>query len=237
MTASLSAQGTYSGNDPYTRAVFSTVVEHVPVDAPCRVLDIGAGTGDVAFLLAAARPACTVTALDLSPANVEAMQGRTEAVADRVTPVQGDVLTADVGEPYDVVLASQSLHLVEGSTNALADRVVELVRSGGTAVIEMPYRHPYNTALISLRRVFRRLRGPALDRAALAVGRRLHADMTAAQLDERLKYVYIVPVRLSSPAFDATLADRGLHLVDRRPMVQRSLAQARHHISVYRKRS
>jgi SAM-dependent methyltransferase len=237
MSASLSAQGTYSGRDPYTRAVVSTVLEHVPVDAQCRLLDLGAGTGDAAFLVAAERPVCTVTALDLSPANVAAMQRRTEAAADRVTPVHGDVLTADVGEPYDVVLASQSLHLVEGATNALADRVAELVRTGGTVVIEMPYKHPYNTALITLRRVLRRLRGPALDRAALAVMRRLHGDLTAVQLHERLNYLYIVPVRLSSRAFDATLAARGLDLVDRRPMIQASLAQARHHISAYRKRS
>ncbi len=87
-----------------------TLVEHalaqIPIDAPCRVLDVGTGSGAIAISIAAERPLAAVTATDLSEAALEVARknARAHEVADRIRFSQVDLL--DGGEQYDVIVSN-----------------------------------------------------------------------------------------------------------------------------------
>jgi trans-aconitate 2-methyltransferase len=239
MTASMVAEGAFTPEAARVRQVLERVFELMPPDAAWRVLDLGCGTGDAAFDLAAARPAAHVTAVDLSSASIEAAEERRghDPSGERVHPRQGDYLALDLGAPFDLIVANQSLHLIADPAGRLVPKLAADLTENGLLVVDMPYRGPYNAMTIAIRRVLGRLRGPRLDAAALRAARALHrGSVSTEQLRERLVYLYVVPERLAGKAFDAQLERAGLDLVDRRPMRQASPAQPRHHLSVYRKR-
>jgi SAM-dependent methyltransferase len=161
-----------------------------------------------------------------------------DPAGDRVALVQGDYLALELGEPFDLIVANQSLHLIADPADRLVSKLSADLRPGGLLVVDMPYRGPYNTATIAVRRTLARLRGPRLDAVALRVARALHRGSASTdQLRERLVYLYVVPERLAGRSFDGQLGQAGLELVHRRPMRHASPAQPRHHLSVYRKRS
>ena len=240
MTASLVAEGAFTPDSERVRSVLECVFDRMPADSAWRVLDLGCGTGDAAFELAEARPAAQVTATDLSSASIAAAARRQEhdPAGDRVTLRQGDYLALDLGEPFDLIVANQSLHLIADPAERLVSKLSSDLQPGGLLVVDMPYRGPYNTVTIAVRRALARVRGPRLDAAALRVARALHRGrVSTEQLRERLVYLYVVPERLAGRSFDAQLERAGLDLVERRAMRHASPAQPRHHLSVYRKQS
>jgi trans-aconitate 2-methyltransferase len=239
MTASLVAEGAFTPDAERVREVLERVFELMPPEAAWRVLDLGSGTGDAAFVLAAARPSAHLTAVDLSSASIEAAERRRghDPAGERVEPLQGDYLTLDLGAPFDLIVANQSLHLIADPAGRLVSKLAADLADDGLLVVDMPYRGPYNAIAIAIRRALARLRGPRLDAAALRVARALHrGSVSTEQLRERLVYLYVVPERLAGKEFDVQLERAGLGLVDRRPMRHASPAQPRHHLSVYRKR-
>ncbi|MEZ6062859.1 MAG: peptide chain release factor N(5)-glutamine methyltransferase [Planctomycetaceae bacterium] len=88
---------------PETEALIDVCLEHIPVDQPSRLVEIGFGSGCIAVTLAKQRPQCSVTATDVSDdalkfatANVQHHQ-----VMDRVRLLSGSLfapITADGGE-------------------------------------------------------------------------------------------------------------------------------------------
>jgi release factor glutamine methyltransferase len=72
-----------------------------------RALDVGVGSGVIALTLAAAWPAATMEAVDVSPAALElaAENARRLGLAERVRFYQGDLLTATTGE-YQLIAAN-----------------------------------------------------------------------------------------------------------------------------------
>jgi trans-aconitate 2-methyltransferase len=240
MTTSLVSEGTFTPDARRVREVLERVFDLMPVDARWRVLDLGCGTGDAAFELAASRPGAHLTAADLSRESIDAAARRQEhdPAGERVELRHGDYLELDLGEPFELIMANQALHLIAGPDDRLIERLAHDLAPGGLLVVDMPYRGPYNAVTIAVRRLLRRLRGPRLDALALGAARALHrGSVQAAQLRERLVYLYVVPERLAGKALDARLERAGIGLVDRRPMRHSSPAQPRHHLSVYRKRS
>lgn len=87
-----------------------TLVEHalaeIPTDSPCRVLDVGTGSGAIAISISAERPLASVTATDLSAAALEVARANavTHQVAERIRFLQADLLSED--EPYDVIVSN-----------------------------------------------------------------------------------------------------------------------------------
>lgn len=66
-----------------------------------RVLDLGCGTGAVALCLLARQPGAVVTGLDIDPDNIAmaAQNARDNNVADRFTPLVGDILAPPAALP------------------------------------------------------------------------------------------------------------------------------------------
>ena len=91
---------------PDTETLVGYALECIPEDAPCRVLDVGTGSGSIAITVAAERPSATVTATDLSPAALEVAKENAErlGVADRIRFERANLLND--GERFDVILSN-----------------------------------------------------------------------------------------------------------------------------------
>ena len=55
---------------PETEHLVEEALERLGPDPPTRVLDVGTGSGAIAIAIAHARPACSITAVDISPGGV-----------------------------------------------------------------------------------------------------------------------------------------------------------------------
>jgi SAM-dependent methyltransferase len=232
-------QQSFTTHGERVERVLEEVLARMPADAAWRVLDVGCADGGTLFALADARREASFVGVDVSIPGIAAAESTRTAVGapERFTFIAGDYLTTPLDGPFELVIADQSLHLVEGDDDALARRLAADVSSGGLLVAEMPYSGPFNRGLVGARRVLRRLRGPTLDRTGLAIARRLHADdMPDEQLEERLVYLYVVPERLASEAWERRLGAHGLDRVAHVDMRHASPAQLRHDLRVYRKR-
>ncbi len=86
--------------------VLARVREQFP-DGECSIVDVGTGSGVIAISLAQSLPGARVYATDISPEalQVAALNARRHHVDDRVTLLQGDLLSP-VPSPVDVVVAN-----------------------------------------------------------------------------------------------------------------------------------
>jgi release factor glutamine methyltransferase len=106
---------------PETELLVELALEHIPADAPCRVLDLGTGSGCVALAIARQRPQSRVTAADCSRDALEVASANAQALDVRnVEFVHGDWFGAVAGRRFDLVvsnppyLAAGDAHLREG---------------------------------------------------------------------------------------------------------------------------
>ncbi len=92
---------------PETEILVATVLERVPADAPCAVLDLGTGSGVIAVAIANERPRSQVTATDVS---AEALAiARTNAASlrvDRIRWRRGSWFDAVPGERFDWIASN-----------------------------------------------------------------------------------------------------------------------------------
>lgn len=210
--------------------------EFIPADAPCRVLDLGCGSGLPAMRLAALRPAARLVGVDLSAASVAEARRRAEAAgAGAPCFVAADYLEWRAEAPFDVIYSEGALHLIPCPDAALAEKLADELAPGGFLVLATPHVCLRNTLLIALRQCLKALRAPWLDRAVLALGRRLHPEASPAFLAERLPYMFMTPERLDGTAWRAALRQAGLHLTDDRSWPQDSAAKLAHRVAIFRK--
>jgi SAM-dependent methyltransferase len=101
------------------------------------VLEVGCGTGvllaDIAELVL---PEGSAAGLERSPDAVDAARA---FLGDRATILAGDLMEADLGGPWDVVVARWVLSFVPDSAGAIA-RMARAVRPGGALVVQ-DYNH------------------------------------------------------------------------------------------------
>jgi tRNA (cmo5U34)-methyltransferase len=85
-----------------------------PLDAPTRVLDIGAGYGALAAAVLQERPNATAVCLDASEAMLALGRERNLNLNDRISFIQGSLETPDwlncVQGAFDAVISSRALH-------------------------------------------------------------------------------------------------------------------------------
>ncbi len=114
------------------------VVRSVRFDRePQRLLDVGGGHGMFSAAFCKRYPGLQAQVLDLAPA---AAVGRElveeQGLSDRITYQEGDLLTAQWGEGYDVVLVFNVLHvLTPDAAVAVLERARTALRPGGTLVV------------------------------------------------------------------------------------------------------
>jgi ubiquinone/menaquinone biosynthesis C-methylase UbiE len=109
----------------------AVLAEH-GLDERSTVVDLGAGTGR--FALAAARRFGQVTAVDISPAMLQALRERAAAAGvDNLRCVQAGFLSyRHVGPPADAVYSRNALHQLPDFWKAVAlDRIGRMMRPGG----------------------------------------------------------------------------------------------------------
>jgi len=77
-------------------------------ESPCRILDIGTGTGLIALMMAQRYPQAKVTAIDIDDGAVRQSKENVSAspFADRINVIKADVLTFEEEEKYDSIVCN-----------------------------------------------------------------------------------------------------------------------------------
>ncbi|MFN7086057.1 MAG: peptide chain release factor N(5)-glutamine methyltransferase [Burkholderiales bacterium] len=92
---------------PETELLVELALERMPQTAPCRVLDLGSGSGCVAIGIAVQRPHATVTASDCSPEALAVAAHNARALgAHNVGFKRGDWFDAVGGERFDLIVSN-----------------------------------------------------------------------------------------------------------------------------------
>lgn len=106
---------------PETELLVELALERIPADAPCRVLDLGTGSGCVALTIARQRPQSRVTATDCSRDALAVASANAQALdVHNVEFVHGDWFDAVADRRFDLVvsnppyIAAGDAHLGEG---------------------------------------------------------------------------------------------------------------------------
>jgi hypothetical protein len=89
---------------PSGKRVWNTVAEVVPADRACKVIDVGSGLGGLVLDLAARRPDCEVSGIELAPLPWLASRLRTVFGRSRAHFLLGNYESLNFGH-YDVVFA------------------------------------------------------------------------------------------------------------------------------------
>ena len=108
-----------------------------PIDAPIRVLDIGAGYGALAAAVLRDRPNATAVCLDASEAMLKLGPEKNPDLKNRMTFVQGSLESPDwlnsVDGTFDAVISARALHhFTENQRRRyIFKEMFALVRAGG----------------------------------------------------------------------------------------------------------
>ncbi len=92
---------------PETELLVELALQRLPVGAPCRVLDLGAGSGCIGVTLATERPQAQVTLVDTSEAALEIARANAARWAPaNATVLRSDWYTAIAAEHYDLIVSN-----------------------------------------------------------------------------------------------------------------------------------
>ena len=163
---------------PFTRALF----EQAGIVSGMRILDVGSGSGDVAFLAAEmAGPAGEVIGTDLAPAAVEHANARARSRgAANVRFVQGNPAEVTFPQPFDAVVGRLVLMYCPDPVDILR-KLARHLRPGGLIVFQ-------EFDLANARSL---PPAPAFDRALVWVKRTLAATGARLQLGLELYPLYV----------------------------------------------
>ncbi len=105
---------------PDTECLVEQALARLPA-APCRILDLGTGTGAIALALASERPDCAVTAVDVMPDAVALAQRNVERLGlTNVTVLQSSWFSALENQQFAMIVSNppyideQDPHLAQG---------------------------------------------------------------------------------------------------------------------------
>ena len=102
---------------PETELLVELALQRLPADAPCRVLDLGAGSGCIGITIAAERPQAQVTVVDASEAALEiARANAAQWAPSNTTLLHSDWYSAIAAERYDLIVANPP-YVAEGDAH------------------------------------------------------------------------------------------------------------------------
>jgi release factor glutamine methyltransferase len=92
---------------PETELLVDLALARLEPGVPSQLLDLGAGSGNVALALALERPACQVTAIDASPHSLAVAHDNKRLLgAGNISLIQGEWLEPVVGRAFDLVVSN-----------------------------------------------------------------------------------------------------------------------------------
>ncbi len=107
---------------PDTETLVNWALALLPADRPCRVADLGTGSGAIALAIASQRPLAEVTAVDLSEGALAVARGNAAALGlDRVRFLAGSWLTPLAGQRFDLIVSNPP-YIAEGDPHLPALR-------------------------------------------------------------------------------------------------------------------
>lgn len=215
------------------------VLERVPRKQPIQVLDVGCGTGMLAFRLAEALPDATVTGVDISAANIAAAEAHRPAQAggDRIRFVRADYLEHQT-PPVDVIVTDTVLHFVRARPLDVWSKLARDLRPGGLLVCAMAYDCLHNSVLTGIRRTLRAVRSGSVDSLLIGLGRLAYGrSMGDTLIRERIEYMYIPAEQVMSNATESLTTSVGLSVIARHDMPGASATQLKQQVTVFQKGS
>ncbi|WP_375213311.1 peptide chain release factor N(5)-glutamine methyltransferase [Aquabacterium sp.] len=107
---------------PDTETLVNWALALLPADRPCRVADLGTGSGAIALAIASQRPLAEVTAVDLSEGALAVARGNAAALGlDRVRFLAGSWLAPLAGQRFDLIVSNPP-YIAEGDPHLPALR-------------------------------------------------------------------------------------------------------------------
>jgi len=159
------------------------LVEHVPVGADARVLDVATGTGAIARALVR-RYGCRVVGVDQSPQMLEGARERIgkAGLSDRIELRLGSAEEVDLGEAsFDALTSGYLLRYLDDPLATMTS-LLRLVKPGGPFAL-LDFSVPPNTAARALWHLYTGVGLPVLGRLVSPgwadVGRYLRPSITA----------------------------------------------------------
>jgi tRNA (cmo5U34)-methyltransferase len=129
-----------------------------PRDRQLRILELGAGTGNLTEKLLICVPNSRVVGYDLSAAMLDQARAKLASQSDRVDFVEADMSRAEFAGLFDVVVSSIAVHHVPPrSKPGVFRRLYEALQPGGALIIGDAFR----AATPELDSTYRRLRAAA----------------------------------------------------------------------------
>jgi release factor glutamine methyltransferase len=92
---------------PDTETLVDVALQRIPEGQPCRILDLGTGSGAIAVAIAVHRPLAAVTAVERSQAALQVARGNAARLsAGNLRLLQSDWFSALEGEIFDVIVSN-----------------------------------------------------------------------------------------------------------------------------------
>ncbi len=220
------------------RYLSGIIFQHIDPQATIRVLDLGCGTGKPLFHLAQLMPNADFTGIDISAQSIETANASLERhpFRQRIRFHAADYMTFYT-EPFDLIISDSVFHLIHVQADVLFTKVAGDMVTGGFLVATMPYDCPFNRALWTIRRAFKKMHSPLTDRIILSAGKLLHGKRLSEELiRERIHYMYSIPSCYISDEFYARLRKTcGLEVIHEQLVPHASIAQPKHKAVFVRK--
>lgn len=134
--------------DAYARTRGAEIAERLDLSGARTLLDLGCGPGTYALSILERNPGMHATLLDLAGPIAEARRFvAARGMSERVEFVVQDAMTYAPGRTFDVVLVSNTLHMIGPTGSAeLLKRCYELVSPGGRLIVQAQYLDDSRTA-------------------------------------------------------------------------------------------
>lgn len=148
---------------PKYEEMVDCILRLLRLGAPRRLLDIGAGVGNVTALVLESVPEARITALEVSDEMFREAQAHLETAGDRVRLVNHDIVGFEPQESYDAVFTNLVLHnIAPHERRGILERIHNWLEPGGVFIWGDYIGHPdwrVQEYFVEYRKLFARAAG------------------------------------------------------------------------------